>query len=573
MLNRELAALFRELAELTKLEDQNPQSFRARAYEAAGRALDVLEADVAPMSEAELTKVDGVGKSSAAKIREFVDHGRIDKLERLRASYPPEFLEVVRIPGIGAKTAAKLREGLGVETVDDLKRALDDQAVRDLPGLGAKTEEKIARSLERLGATGKERRVPIAEAMAQAVRIADELRESQFVSDVEICGSLRRLRETIADIDILVATSKPQEVNELVTGLPIVRSVLAAGETKTTFITQRGMQVDVRVVDPPSFGAAVLYFTGSKAHNIALRQLALQREWTLNEYALGTDEEQVAGENEEGIYRALGLQWIPPAMREDTGEIAAARDDQFEYLTVNQLRGDLHVHTDLSGDGDDPLEEMVAAAAARGYEYLAITDHAENLAINGASREEMLEQRDRVRRLQARYDTMRLLHGVELNIGPDGSLDYDAEFLAGYDWCVASVHSHFDLPASAQTARLVAALEHPSVNVIGHPSGRMLGKRPPIDFDVDAVLVAAEATATALEINCNLARLDASAELIRRARERPVLFVVSTDSHRVGELGYTRWGVAQAQRGWARPEQVANTWPVDRFLDWAGVDA
>ncbi len=560
--------MFREMAELTKLEDQNPQSFRARAYDTAARALDLLDVDADSLTLAELVKVEGLGKSSAAKIREYADTGEIEKLERLRSDYPLEFREVVRIPGIGAKTAIKLRDELGINTLEDLKAALDAEAVRELPGLGAKTEEKILRSIDRLGMSGKDRRVAIVEAMAEARRIARQLESHQAVDRVQICGSLRRLRETVADIDVLVASDQPGPVMDHATSLPAVRELLAAGDTKTSFLTASGIQVDVRVVSPKSFGAAILYFTGSKAHNIALRQLALQREWTLNEYHLGTDDEDVAGEDEEGIYRALGLEWIPPTMREDSGEIAAAAAGELDYVTVDQIRGDLHVHTDMSGDGEESLEVMVAAAAERGYEYLAITDHAEDLAINGSSRDEMVAQREAVRALQSKYPDLLLMHGAELNIGPDGSLDYDAEFLAGYDWCVASVHSHFDLSEEDQTVRLIKAMQHPSVNVIGHPSGRMIGRRPAIDFSVAAVLEAAELSRTALEINSNLARLDSSAELIRRARERDVLFVISTDSHRSKELAYTQWGVAQAQRGWARPSQIANTWPLDAFVEW-----
>ncbi len=570
MLNEQLAALFREMAELTKLEDQNPQSFRARAYDTAARALDVLDVEADSLSQAELIKVEGLGKSSAAKIREYCETGAIDKLERLRAEYPHEFREVVRIPGIGAKTAIKLRNELGVNTLDDLKTALEAQTVRTIPGLGAKTEEKIAHSIERLGMTGKDRRVPIGEAMAEAKRIAQQLEAHPSVDRVQICGSLRRLRETVADIDVLVASADPGAVNEHATTLAAVRELLAAGDTKTSFLTASGIQVDVRVVPPESFGAAILYFTGSKAHNIALRQLALQREWTLNEYHLGTDDEDIAGESEVGIYRALGLEWVPPPMREDSGEVGEASSGALEYVTVDQIRGDLHVHTDLSGDGEESLEVMVAAASERGYEYVAITDHAEDLAINGASREQMLSQREALRALQKEYPDLVLLHGAELNIGPDGSLDYDPEFLAGYDWCVASVHSHFDLPKEEQTVRLLTAMQHPSVNAIGHPSGRMIGRRPGIEFSVGAVLEAAELSRTALEINSNLARLDASAELIRRARDRDVLFVISTDSHRSKELAYTRWGVAQAQRGWARPSQITNTWPQQAFLEWVG---
>ncbi len=456
MINQELAALFREMAELTKLEDENPQSFRARAYESAARAVDSLPEDASELTTAELVAQPGIGKSTAAKIGEFVESGKIEKLEKLRGAFPPEYREMVRIPGIGAKTASKLRIELGVASVAALRTALERQEVRDLAGLGAKTEEKIAKAIERLGMSGKDQRVPIAEVMPQALRLANELRQIDGVDDAVICGSTRRLRETIADIDILVSAADPKPVMDAVQGLPAVRELIAAGQTKTSFLNQAGMQVDVRVIEPDSFGAAILYFTGSKAHNIKLRQRALERGWTLNEYSLSDAEsgDIVASATEAEIYEALELVFVPAPMREDAGEIEAAAAGPLEdLLSPDLLRGDLHVHTDLSGDGHDSLVDMVAAAAARGYEYLAITDHAEDLTINGASRQQMLEQREAIRSLQEEYPNLRILHGVELNIDPDGNLDYDAAFLAGYDWAVASVHSHFDMDEARQTAR------------------------------------------------------------------------------------------------------------------------
>ena len=571
MLNQELAALFRELAELTKLEDENPQSFRARAYESAARAVGSLVENAADLAPEELVAQPGIGKSTAAKIGEFVESGQIEKLEELRAAFPADYREMVRIPGIGAKTAAKLRAELGVSSVEALRTALERQELRDLAGLGAKTEEKIARAIERLGMSGKDHRVPIAEVMPQALRLVDELRQIEGVVDAVTCGSTRRLRETIADIDILVSATDPKPVMEAVQSLPAVRELIAAGTTKTSFLNQAGMQVDVRVVEPASFGAAILYFTGSKAHNIKLRQRALERGWTLNEYSLSVadSDEVVAAATEAEIYAALELAFVPAPMREDSGEVEAAAAGPLEDLVgPDMIRGDLHVHTDLSGDGHDSLADMVAAAASRGYEYIAITDHAENLTINGATRQQMLEQREAIRALQDEYQDLRILHGVELNIDPDGHLDYDAAFLAGYDWAVASVHSHFDMDESRQTARILTAMGHPSVNAIGHLTGRMIGRRPGIELDIDAVFEGATATRTALEINSFLDRLDLPAELIRRARDRDVVFVIDTDSHRVSELAQIRWGVQNAIAGWARAGQVANTWPVDEFMEW-----
>lgn len=568
MINATLADLFDELAELTKLEDQNPQSFRARAYESASRSLRELQPDVTTLTKAELVGLKGVGKSTADKIAEFVDRGGIEKLDRLRAAFPPDYRQMVKIPGLGAKTAAKLRDELGVDSVDKLTEAIAQEQLRDVAGLGAKTEEKLAKAIGRLGMSGKDRRTPIAEAVPVAERVAAELAGVEGVVGVKICGSLRRLRDTVADVDILVATATPQPVANRVRDLPVVGEIIADGDTKVAFLTHAGLQIDVRVIAPESFGAAIMYFTGSKAHNIALRQRAISKGWTLNEYALADAETGavIAAETEAQIYEALDLSFVSPRLREDTGEIEAAAEAALSLVSLDMIRGDLHVHSDLSGDGEDSLIQMIQGCVDRGYEYMAITDHAEDLTINGASREQMLDQRGQLRELADQFPSIHLLHGTELNIDPDGHVDYDAEFLSGFDYAVASVHSHFDLPAERQTIRLLTAMGNPAVRTIGHLSGRMIGRRPGIEFDVDAVFEGAETTGVALEINSHLERLDATSDVIRKARGRNVRFIIDTDAHRVRELNYMRWGVQQAQRGWLDPDQCVNTWPLDRFL-------
>jgi DNA polymerase (family X) len=420
--------------------------------------------------------------------------------------------------------------------------------------------------------TGKERRTPIADAMPVARRLVAALEGMPEVVAVRYCGSLRRFRETIGDIDIVVAATSAAPVMERFASMPVVEQVLARGDKKTSILTRTGLQVDLRVVAPEQFGAATLYFTGSKAHNIKLRQRAMDRGWILNEYALSSSDtgDIVASRTEEEIYAALGLPWIPEPMREDTGEIELALAGGLPtQLTPEGLHGDLHVHTSLSGDGRSPVEDIVARAHQRGYEYLAITDHGEDLAINGVSRAELLRQRDTLARLQDRYPDLRLLHGCELNIGPDGGLDYDQDFRMQFDWCVAAVHSHFDLDQARQTERIIKAMENPAVNVIGHLTGRYIGQRPGIELDIDAVLEAAVATGTAIEINSALKRLDASADVLRRARELGVILVISTDAHHVSELERMQWGALQATRGWVDRSKVANTWSLEEFLSWA----
>ncbi len=571
--NSDIARALGELTLLTKLEDESAQSFRVRAYEAGYQALRDLAGNAADMSVQELVAVKGIGKSIAEKIRECVDTGTIAKLEELRTKYPPAFVELTRIPGLGPKTVKLVRRELGVENVDDLRAAVESEALRELPGLGAKTEAKIAKAIERLGMHGKERRTPIGVALSVAERVVGELKGLPNVVQAEYCGSLRRFRDTVADVDVLVAATDPAGIMEAFTTMALVGEVIAHGDTKSAILTRDGLQVDLRLVEPDQFGAAVLYFTGSKAHNIALRQMALDKGWTLNEYALSDveTEEVVASATEEEIYRSLGLEFIPPPLREDAGEIKASGNGALpDLVTERDLKGDLHVHSSLSGDGRSSLEKMLDAAAERGLEYIAITDHGEDLAMNGATREQMLRQRRRLEKLQSEYPNMSLLHGCELNIGPDGSLDYDDEFLAGFAWGVASVHSYFDLTAEEQTVRVITAMRHPAVDVIGHLTGRKIGRRPGIELELDAVLEAATLTGTAIEINGAIDRLDAAAPVLRKARDMGVLFTISTDSHHVDEYRRARWGVLNAQRGWVEREMVVNTWPRERFLEWAG---
>ena len=542
--NLELAGLFAEMAKLTKIADGSTQSFRARAYESAAKTLEGLPDPAEEMSQAELLELKGIGKASVSRIAEFNDTGVVEKLEELRATFPPDFLELVRIPGLGPKTAIQLREELDVQSVADLKAALENEALRDLPGLGKKTEENLVKAVERMGLTGKDRRTPILDAMAEARPLIAELEAVPGVEAVQYCGSLRRFRDTVADLDILVATDDGSAVIERLVGLASIRETIGSGATKTSVLTQSGLQIDVRIVRMDQWGAATLYFTGSKDHNIALRQLAIRKGWLLNEYALADAEsgEIVASETEDEIYEALNIAYVLPTLREDRGEVEAGLEGNLPNVVRDgDLRGDLHVHTDMSGDGDHSLESMIHAAATMDLEYIAITDHAENLTINGVGKDEMLAQRERIAALQPKYPKMTILHGVELNIAADGSLDYDFDFLMGYDWCVASVHSHFDLDREQQTVRLIEAMSHPAVNVIGHLIGRRVGKRPGIEIDVDAVLTAAELTGTAVEINSHLDRLDAPVEVLWQAKGRNVHFVISTDSHRTSELSQSRW--------------------------------
>jgi DNA polymerase (family X) len=569
--NDEVARALAELARLTAIDEGDPNAFRVRAYQNAARAIEVLGRDVAGMTTIELTQVKGIGKSTAGKIRQFLDEGRIDKLEQLRAKYPPGQLELLRVPGLGPKTVALLGDVLGVHDLAGLEAAIAEGRLTALPGMGEKLQENLRDAIVRMRTASKEHRRPIAEVHPVADALLDRLRLVPRVVAADVAGSLRRFRETIGDVDLLVASSDPAPVMEALARHHLVHQVTASGDTKTSIVTHDGLQVDLRVVPPDAYGAALIYFTGSKPHNIRLRQRAIGRGWKLSEYALEDAENGtvVAGATEEEVYAALGLSWITPELREDDGEIELAATGDLPVLPeLADLRGDLHDHTDWSGDGRNSLEEMVAAASDRGFEYFAITDHAENLTINGISMDAMRAQRRRLRELQEQYPRLRLLHGAELNIGIDGSLDYTPEFLATFDWCVASIHSHFRRPAREQTARLIAAMRQPAVTAIGHLSGRMLGRRDGVEFDLDAVLDVAVETGTAIEINANLRRLDASAEVIREGARRGVKFVISTDAHTIRELDNHRHGIRQARRGGLPRDLVVNTWDTDRFLAW-----
>jgi DNA polymerase (family X) len=565
--------MLRELAELTVLDEGDPQSFRARAYQSAAQSVAAQGTDLGELSAKELLVLQGIGKSTAAKVRELLDTGKVARLEELRAKHPASVVALLRIQGVGPKAVHKLRDELGVQSIDDLRNALATHRIRDLKGFGAKSEDKLATALARLEEQGSLDRTPISVALPLADRIVARLLEVPGVTHASYCGSLRRFSETIGDVDIVVASPAPEPVMEALVSMSVVAQVLVRGSAKTSVVTRRGTQIDLRVVAAHQLGAAKLYFTGSKGHNIKLRQRALARGWTLNEYALSEIEggKVVASETEEEIYAALGLPWIPPVLREDAGEIEAAEKGALPR-PIGPILGDFHVHTSLSGDGQSSLAEIVAAAKTRGYRAMAITDHAEG-TLSGVGRDALLEQRAQIQAVRKELgDSLVLLQGVELNIGPAGELDYDAEFRAGFDFCIASVHDHFDLDRVAQTKRVVTAMRDPAVRMIGHLSARMIGGRPPIELDLDAIVAAAEETDTALEVNGGLPRLDMSVDALQRAKARStkVTFVLTSDAHHADELERVRYAGLNAERAWIETDRVANARGAEALVKWAG---
>lgn len=567
--NDEVAALLQEYADLISITGGD--AFRARVYEKAARAVGGHHADVATLGLKGLQEIPNVGKSIAQKVREYVDSGTVLAVEELRARIPDGVRRLTAIPTLGPKKALAVYEELGVSSVEELADAIHQERLRDLKGFGPRTEENILHGIELLRASGGRVRIDVATEVAESIVAA-----LSAVDGCEKCayaGSLRRCRETIGDIDILVAAEESAPVMRAFTALPYVTEIIGQGGTKTSVRTAKGLDVDLRVVPPDSWGAALQYFTGSKAHNIRTRERAVHQGLKLSEYGLFDVEtgEKIVSGTEEEVYGRLGLPWIPPPLREDRGEIEAGlRGELPDLVTEAGLRGDLHTHTDLT-DGLAPLEEMAAAAARRGYAYYAITDHAPDLTMQRMTDERMLAQRERVRELDGTFPTkgrrggLRLLHGTELNIGPEGGVDWPDDFLAGFDLCVASVHSHFNQSRDALTRRLVRACENPHVHIIGHPTTRLIGKRPGIDADLDAVFAACARTGTALEINAHPHRLDLRDEDILRARRYGVKFAVNSDAHAVPQLDVMRYGIGTAQRGWLTGDDVINTWPERRL--------
>jgi DNA polymerase (family 10) len=568
--NDTVAALLTEYAELNQMTGGD--AFRTRTYEKAARAVSGHSGDVAGLDATGLQRIPGVGKSIAEKIGEIGATGTFAALERLREQIPSGVLAMTRIPALGPRRALQLNAELGVSSPAELKEAIKAGRLAGLRGFGTRSEEKLLRGIELLESSGGRVRQDVAARTAADVVAA--VSAAPGCLRCEHAGSLRRWRETIGDVDVLAAAEDSAPLMAALTALPLSAEVIAAGPAKTSIRTTDGLQVDLRVVPLDSWGAALQYFTGSQAHNVAVREIAVRKKLKLSEYGLFDAEsgELIVSRTEEEVYQRLGMAWVPPPMREDTGEVQAAQRGELpELVTVADIRGDLHSHTKLT-DGVASLEDMVAAARERGYAYYAITDHAPNLVMQRMTDEKILAQREQVRaladQLAAEGAGMTLLHGTELNIAPDGSVDWDEDFLSGFDVCVASVHSHFDLDRAAMTRRFITACENPRVNIIGHPLTRKLGKRPPVDVDLGELFRACARTGTALEINSHPARLDLPSAHIRAARDAGVKFAIDSDAHATGHLAFVPHGVGAAQRGWLTPDDVITTWPLDRLTQF-----
>lgn len=568
MKNAEIAEIFDRMADILELLNENP--FRVRSYRKASMVIGDQTEDIAAIAESgRLGELPGIGASFAEKIKEYLSTGKLAAYEELKAKVPAGVVEMMHVPGLGPKTAGLFWKQANITSVAELSQAIEAGKLLGLPGIGEKKLENIKKGIQTyLAGQG---RVLLGVALPVAEEIAARLEEVKGVSQVLPAGSLRRRRETIGDVDILVASAHGKEVVDAFVHLPTVKDVLAAGDTKGSVRVEGGLQVDVRVVAPESFGAAAQYFTGSKAHNIRLRDLAIGKKLKLNEYGVFRGEKRIAGETEQDVYAALGLPWIPPELREDRGEVEAALEGALPALIEEKdIRGDLQMHSTHS-DGSASIEEMARVCQELGYEYLCITDHSQSLKVaRGLSPARLREQRKEIDALNRKLTGIRILAGVETDILSDGTLDLPDKVLASLDFVIASIHVGMQQDADHITARLVKAMQNPYVHAIAHPTGRVLNQRDPYAVHFDELLRVAKETGTALEINAHYDRLDLGDTQARAARDAGVKLVINTDAHAPVHLPFMRFGVATARRGWVRKEDVLNTLPLEKLLEALG---
>jgi DNA polymerase (family 10) len=565
MTNREVCEIFIEIAEILEILGENP--FKSRAYRNVARLLEHAGFDVQDLvRDDRLEEVPGIGSALAAKIRELVTTGRLAYYEDLKQKAPPEALEMLKIPGVGARTAQVFLQH-GISSLKELEAAARDQRLRELPGIGKKTEEEILHGLVIMQERQKRWLLSVATIAVKEIR--DYLAESDKTARVETAGSYRRGRETVGDLDFVVASDDAPAVIARFVGAPWVKEVVAEGDLKATVITVWGIQADLYVVAPQFFASTLHHFTGSKEHNVALRERARQHGWKISEYGIVKGDASHYPDTEEELFQLIGLSYIPPELREDRGEIRAAELGELPRLVeTGDIRGDLHVHSRAS-DGENTLEELAEAAMARGYRYLAVTDHSRSLAFtNGLTEERLKEQREEIDRLNQEFPNFRLLAGTEVDILADGRLDFDDRVLSQLDVVVASAHSGFRQDQETLNRRFEAALKNENVDIIGHPTGRKIGRREPYALDVGRVLELAADTGTALEINSSPDRLDLNDVYVRQGRDLGVRFAIDTDAHQVNSLDDLRYGVLTARRGWAQKQDFVNSLDLDDLEKW-----
>ena len=572
MTNQEIAQILVHISEILDIQGENP--FKIRAYIKAAETVDGLTYQLSSVEDkSRMKELPGIGEAIAKKITELLETGKLKYYEDLKKSEYAPLVEFLRIPGMGPKHAKLIHDQLGIGTVEGLRKAAEKGKLRELPGLGEKVEQNILHGIQQV--QKYKERLPLAFIYPRAHDIVDQLAKVREVKRITLAGSLRRMRETIADADILVASHKPKPVMDAFVKLPHASKVVAKGSTKSSITTKDGFQVDLRVVKPESFGAAQHYFTGSKAHNIRIRSLGVDKGLKVNEYGVFKGEKSVAGKTEESVFREVGLPYIPPELREDQGEIEAGLEKRLPVLIeLKHLKGDLHVHSDWT-DGNNSIEEMAKAAQARGYQYVAICHHSPTIGItNGLTPERLEKQTEEIDKLNRKMagkkgaKNFRILKGIEVDIRSNGQLDLDDDMLKELDVVVAAVHTKFGQPREEMTRRIVKAFENPHVDIIAHPTGRLIGRREPYQVDMDKLMDACRANGKGLELNAYPERLDLSDLHCRKAKEKGAKIAISTDAHRDRHLDWIDFGIATARRGWIEPDDVINALPPSKLLKW-----
>ncbi len=598
MTNQEIAQILVHISQILDIQGEN--TFKIRAYIKASETVENLTYQLSSVKDrSEIAELPGIGEGIAKKIKELLETGKLKYYEDLKKSEYAPLREFLKIPGMGPKHARLVYETLGINTVDQLQKAAQQGKLRDLHGLGEKVEENILQGIQQV--QKYKERLPLAFIYPRAQSILEEMKKVREVNQITLAGSLRRMRETIADVDILVSSDKPKPVMDAFVNIPQAKKVAAKGNTKSSITTRDGFQVDLRVVKPESFGAASHYFTGSKAHNIRIRSLGIDKGLKVNEYGVFKKEKRISGRTEEEVFKSVKLPYIAPELREDQGEIEAAQNGTLPSLVeMKHIKGDLHVHSDWS-DGNNTIEEMAKAAKKRGYRYLAICDHSPAVGItNGLTEERLLKQIEVIKKLNKKFRVrtgvaslsdkgagvqpppqrkikeisrlnkklkdFRVLSGIEVDIRSNSKLDLGDDILEKLDIVVAAVHTSFGQPKEEMTERIVKAIENPNVDIIAHPTGRLIGKREPYQVDMDKIMDACKANGKMLELNAYPERLDLSDINCRRAKEKGVKIAISTDAHSTAHLEWMKFGVATARRGWIEPRDVINTMPLTRLL-------
>lgn len=556
--NSDVAGKFNRVADLLEIDDAN--QYRVRAYRNAARTVNNLPRSVADMIEAEedLSELPGIGDDLAGKIEEIVETGELEQLEELEEELPPELSQLMTLPGLGAKRVRQLYDRLRIENIDDLAAAARDEKVREVPGFGKKTEQKILDQIEKQAKP--EQRTKLADVEQEVKPLVEYLERGKGVKKVVVAGSYRRCKETVGDIDILVTCKKGSDVSDRFVDYEDVEEVVSHGKTRCTVRMRSGLQVDLRIVAEVCYGAALYYFTGSKSHNIDVRKIAVRKKLKINEYGVFRGDDRVAGRTEEEVFEQVGLDYIEPELRESRGEIEAAREGKLpELVRLEDIRGNLHAHTKAS-DGKYSLEDMAEAARELGYEYLAVTDHTKNMAMTkGLDEKRLREQMEEIDKLNEKLDGFRVLKGSEVDILEDGSLDLDDSALKELDVVVCSIHTKFDLSSEKQTNRILRAMDNPCMHILGHPTGRLINQRDAYDVNIERIIDAAADRGCHLELNAQPDRLDLTDVHCRLAKETGVMIAVSTDAHSTSELQFMKYGIHQARRGWLEADDVINT--------------